>query len=127
MRLKLTEAETEFLKKRLVDITIENAGKKELSEAYREDRKSVIWRIFSIDSPVGYQVYSSFNDEELIAVIKKIAVQLNHSPARKEVFWPFRDYVKRRFRRWPYVMERAGLSRSAGKGGPPVNKGEVIK
>ena len=68
-----------------------------------------------------------FNDEELIAVIKKIAVQLNHSPARKEVFWPFRDYVKRRFRRWPYVMERAGLSRSAGKGGPPVNKGEVIK
>ncbi|MFR9192306.1 MAG: homing endonuclease associated repeat-containing protein [Anaerovoracaceae bacterium] len=127
MRSKLTEAETEFLKKRLVDITIENAGKKESNEACRDDRESVTWRNFSLDSPVGYQVYSSFKDEELIAVIRKIAVKLNHSPARKEVFWPFRDYAKRRFRRWPYVMERAGISRSAGKGGPPVNKDDSIK
>ena len=127
MRSELTDDEIEFLKERLIARTIESAGKKEKTEAYRDDRGSVPWRNFSMDSPVGYQVYLAFDDKELLEVIRKMAVMLNHSPSRKEVFWPIRDYAKRRFKRWPYVMERAGLSKSTGKGGPPLKKDDSGK
>lgn len=127
MRSKLTEAQKEFLKGRLIAMTLEKAGDKENNDICRDAKASIIWRNFSMDSVVGTQVYDAFSDEELIDIIRSIASILNHSPARKEVFWPVRDYAKRRFKRWPHVMERAGLSRSTGKGGPPVNTGKEKK
>ena len=86
MRSKLTEAQKEFLKGRLIAMTLEKAGDKENNDICRDAKESIIWRNFSMDFVVGSQVYDAFSDEELIDIIRRIALILNHSPARKESF-----------------------------------------
>lgn len=82
-----------------------------------DDRESLIWQNYALNTPRGKQIYASFTDEELLNVLREEAKKLGHSPAQKEIFWPLRIYIKIRFKKWPYALTKAGLSKSAGSGG----------
>ena len=56
--------------------------------------------------------------------LRTAAKKLNHAPAQKEIYWVMRDYIKVRFKRWPYALKRAGLAASAGKGGKTMQQME---
>ena len=83
----------------------------------RDDKTSDIWKNYAMSNPSGKAVYRSITDEELLSYLRETAKELNHAPSQNEVFWPFRDYIKARFQKWPYALRKAGLSSSAGKGG----------
>ena len=87
----------------------------------KEDEESEIKKIFSLSSPVGKQLYRSLSDEQLLYFITDIAKEIGHSPAQKEVFWVLREYIKLRFKKWPYALTAAGLSKSAGKKGQTLS------
>lgn len=108
----------EYLKNMLFKLCMDNAGDIEKCDRLREDDTSGIWRCYSLKSDMGKEIYSSFSDNELLIMLVNIAEKLHHSPAKKEVFWPLREYIKERFGKWPYALTMAGLSKSAGKGGP---------
>jgi len=86
----------------------------------KDNKNSAIFKTYSTSSTIGQAIYLSFSDEELLELLKVEAKRLGHSPAQKEVFWVYRFYIRNRFQRWPYALERAGLSRSAGKSGKTI-------
>ena len=107
-----------YLKDMLFKLCMDNAGDAEKCDRLREDNTSGIWKCYSLKSNLGKEVYSAFSDSELLMMLVSIAEKLHHSPAKKEVFWTLREYIKERFGKWPYALTMAGLSKSAGKGGP---------
>ncbi|MGN0658470.1 MAG: homing endonuclease associated repeat-containing protein [Emergencia sp.] len=86
-------------------------------EAYRSDRESSVYRTYSLSTGKGKKIYQSFSDEELLQYLRMRAGELDHPPAQKEVFWVMREYIKKRFQRWPYALKAAGLQKAAGSGG----------
>lgn len=72
---------------------------------------------YAIDTTEGAQLYTSFSDDELLELLRKVAQQLGRSPAQSEVHWILRSYLKSRFKNWPGALRMAGLSRAAGRGG----------
>lgn len=60
---------------------------------------------------------NNYSDAELLDILKESADRLGHSPAQKEVFWIYRNFIKQRFQKWPYALKRAGLGKSAGRDG----------
>lgn len=54
--------------------------------------------------------------------IEKKAEKLNHAPSQKEVSAVFCAYIKARFGKWPYALQKAGLSKGAGSGGKTMEK-----
>lgn len=102
---------------RLKEILISSLATNEDKDFQKNNHNSQIWKTYAASNPRGNMVYESFTDEELISYIRAEAKRLDHAPAQKEMFWVMRDYVKRRFKRWPYAMKAAGLTSSAGKGG----------
>lgn len=80
---------------------------------------------YSLQTAAGKLLYESFTDEELLNVVRKTAEQLGHSPAQREVFWVYRCYLKRRFEKWPYALQKAGLSKAAGRGGTSMARMEA--
>ncbi len=87
----------------------------------KDNKNSAVFKAYSTSSVMGQAVYLSFSDEELLELLRQEAKRLGHSPAQKEVFWVYRFYVRHRFHKWPYALEKAGLSRSAGKSGKSVD------
>lgn len=75
---------------------------------------------FDPQTPEGRQLYESFSDEELAALLWSAAQRLGHSPAQREVFPVYRAYLKMRFGKWPYALRAAGLHTSAGRDGAQV-------
>ena len=65
-----------------------------------------------------------YSDAELLEYLKKTADRLGHSPAQKEIDPELRLLIKQRFGKWPYALQRAGLSKSAGKDGISVEQME---
>ena len=65
-----------------------------------------------------------YSDAELLEYLKKTADRLGHSPAQKEIDPELRLLIKQRFGKWPYALQRAGLSKSAGKDGISVERME---
>ena len=80
---------------------------------------------YSLQTAAGKLLYESFTDEELLNVVRKTAERLGHSPAQREVFWVYRCYLKRRFEKWPYALQKAGLSKAAGRGGTSMARMEA--
>lgn len=78
--------------------------------------------IFAMSRGRGKELYRSFTDEELLDYLHDLAERLNHAPSQKEVHWAMKDYIKIRFKRWPYALEKAGLSKSAGSGGKTMDE-----
>ncbi len=91
--------------------------KTRIKTSKKDNHNSTIWKNYAASNARGHSVFESFTDEELLDYIRAEAKRLNHAPAQKELFWVMRDYIKRRFKRWPYAMKAAGLTASAGKGG----------
>ncbi|HIX28524.1 MAG TPA: hypothetical protein H9858_02365 [Candidatus Blautia stercoravium] len=96
----------------------------ELIESYKDDmekdcgnEKSELYRKFSLYTEEGLQFYGSLTDAFLLNILKKRAEELGHSPAQAEVFWVWRSYIKKRYGKWPYALQSAGLSKSAGRRG----------
>lgn len=56
-------------------------------------------------------LYSSFSDEELLAILKATAEQLGRNPNKKDVFCVYRVFLIRRFGNWPRALVAAGLKR----------------
>lgn len=108
---KMTEKEWSGLCRELV----EAAQNTEPETGNTED--AGLYQRFSMNTAQGRAFYRRVPDEMLLAVLKHAAETLGHSPAQKEIFWVWREYVKRRFGKWPYALEKAGLARAAGKGG----------
>lgn len=67
-------------------------------------------------------VCAALSDEELLDLLRETAGRLGHSPAQGEVHWLLRDCLRSRFKNWPGALRAAGLSRSAGRGGVPVEQ-----
>lgn len=88
----------------------------------KDDDKSEIYQNYSLNTWKGISFYEQLSDEILLDVIKKKSEELGYSPGQKEIFWVWRSYIKQRFRKWPYALVAAGLSKSAGKGGKPLSK-----
>lgn len=87
-----------------------------------EDSSSEIYQNYSMRTERGKVFYRSLSDEQLLTVLKDRALTLGHSPAQKEVFWVWRVYIKARFKKWPYALKTAGLSKSAGKNGKSLEE-----
>ncbi len=105
--------ELEKLKRHLIEVLCRQPDKK----YQMENRNSPVWQHYAIAGKEGKLLYESFSDAELLQFLRDTAAALNHTPAQKEVFWVMREYIKRRFGKWPYALRMAGLSTSAGKGG----------
>ncbi len=120
---KLTGLQIAKLYDKLVLIS-KTSGNKELG---KEDEESDIKLIFSLSSSTGKQLYKSLTDEQLLHVITDIANEIGHSPSQKEVFWIWREYIKLRFKKWPYALTAAGLSKNAGKGGLSLEQAQAAK
>lgn len=73
--------------------------------------------VFAMDVGRGKELHRAFSDEEMLTYLRSLAEKLNHPPSQKEVHWAMKDYIKIRFKRWPYALEKAGLSKAAGSGG----------
>ncbi len=102
---------------RLKELLINKLAKNEDKNFQKNNRNSAIWKNYATSCARGNAVYESFTDEELLNYIRSEAEQMDHAPAQKELFWVMRDYIKKRFKRWPYAMKAAGLTAAAGSGG----------
>lgn len=117
----LSEKELQNMKSLLLNKVVKIKDKK-----YQKDNtESSIWKSYSLGTEMGRQIYMSFSDEELLDFLRKLALELNHAPSQGEVFWVMKEYIKTRFHRWPYALEAAGLSKSAGKGGKSMIQTEL--
>ncbi len=96
-------------------------------ESGKKDEETTIGGKFSLSTPGGKQLYRSLSDEQLLFVITEMAKKLGHSPAQKEIFWVWREYIKLRFKKWPYALIAAGLPKNAGYGGTTLEKLSVSK
>lgn len=81
------------------------------------EENSDLYRMYSPDTPEGKEFYESLTDAQLLEILRQRAKELDHSPSQKEMFWVYREYLRKRFRRWPYALEAAGLKRTCGSGG----------
>ncbi len=96
-------------------------------EEYRQDVSSVLYQEYSLEAQKGRQFYESLEDEYLLKLLRERAKELDHSPSQKEMFWVLREYLRKRFGKWPYALEAAGLKRSSGSGGSSWNQMEEGK
>lgn len=87
-----------------------------------EDTDGFLYQTYSLETICGRAFYNSLTEEELLNILKKRAEELGRSPAKKEVFWVLREYIRERFQKWPYALKAAGLSKAAGKGGKSLSK-----
>ena len=87
-----------------------------------EDSACELYKKYSLETTCGRKFYEQIEDDILLQILKEKAEKLGHSPSQKEVFWVWRDYIKERFQKWPYALQAAGLSKSAGKGGKTLSK-----
>lgn len=53
------------------------------------------------------RTHKRYTDEELLQYLRNCAVELGHTPLKKEV--PGFTYLKSRLGPWPRVLEKAGL------------------
>ena len=77
---------------------------------------------YGLDGPQGRQLYESCSDQELLDLLRERAAALGRSPAQNEVHWTCRAYLRARFKNWPGALRAAGLSRSAGRSGRPLER-----
>lgn len=110
---KKTEARWE---KKLCQLLKTASEAKEMEEGSQE-RSGVLYREFSLETPKGREFYRELPDSVLLELLRSRARELDHSPSQKEMFWVLREYIRKRFRRWPYALEAAGLKRASGAGG----------
>lgn len=80
----------------------------------KNDVESDIYKKFSLSSISGKRFYKNLSDEQLIHVIIDISKEIGHSPSQKETYWVWREYIKLRFKKWPYALVAAGLPKNAG-------------
>jgi hypothetical protein len=80
----------------------------------REAERRLIdqWKNFVPNKSAGRQLYESFTDEELIAVLGDAFDRLGRAPVQNDIFCFYRTYIKRRFVTWPAALKAAGLSRA---------------
>ena len=83
----------------------------------RQETSGFLYQEFSLETRKGRNFYGELEDSVLLGLLRERARELDHSPSQKEVFWVLREYIRKRFRRWPYALEAAGLKRSSGSGG----------
>mgnify|MGYP000570928642 FL=1 len=83
----------------------------------RQETSGFLYQEFSLETQRGRNFYAELEDSVLLELLRERARELDHSPSQKEVFWVLREYIRKRFRRWPYALEAAGLKRSSGSGG----------
>lgn len=114
----LTERELQQKKELLTEVISRNPDK----NFQRDNKDSEVWKNYAMGSRIGKQVYRSFSDEELLAYIRAVSTEINHAPSQRELFWVLREYIKCRFRKWPYALRAAGLTSSAGPGGKTLDQ-----
>lgn len=105
-----------------MDELIQIAKKNTDTDYGKEDCDGEIYQKYSLETEAGRAFYEAIGDEMLLQVLREKAEVLGHSPAQKEIFWVWRDYMKERFQKWPYALKAAGLGKSAGKGGKALSK-----
>ena len=132
MKRELMEEGKEMLlskeqKKELLEKLLAYSEKVSDLEEGAEDLNSEVYINYSMQTQIGKAFYRSLSDALLLSVLKKRAEELAHSPAQKEMFWVWREYIKARFKRWPYALKAAGLSKAAGKGGKSLEQFEKEK
>lgn len=81
-----------------------------------EGKENNLIERYSIKKDIGNEIYKSFSDKELLQILRLKAKTLNHTPSQKEVPLIFKEYIKARFKKWPYALKEAGLSKAAGSG-----------
>lgn len=87
----------------------------------------VFFNHYALGSPLGRSFYKSLSNKVLLNVLRDRAKELGYSPSQKEVFWIWREYLKERFKRWPYALEAAGLPKSSGRGGVSLKRASEME
>lgn len=101
-----------------------------LSEEYQkggkgcEENHSQTFGVYDLNTVSGRQFYNQIKNEQLLDILRTEAKRLNHSPSQKEIFRVWREYIKKRFGKWPYALEAAGLKKAAGIGGKTLERAE---
>lgn len=117
---KSQQNQTADMYKELIEISQSSAD----NEMGKNDEGSYISSKFSLSSSSGKKLYKSLYDEELLSIINEIAKEIGHPPSQREVFWVWREYIKLRFKKWPYALTAAGLPKYAGSGGVTLEKAQ---
>lgn len=92
------------------------------TEADSDHTESELYQNFALDTQKGRVFYESLEDQVLLDILREKARELGHSPAQGEMFWVWRSYIKKRYGKWPYALQKAGLSKAAGKGGKRISQ-----
>jgi hypothetical protein len=121
--LKLTQKLSNTYYEELLRISEESND----PEFGKNNEETSISKKFSLSSSSGKQLYRSLSDEQLLHVITESAKRLGHSPAQKEIFWVWREYIKLRYKKWPYALMAAGLPKNAGNGGTTLEELSELK
>lgn len=119
------ENKAKIHRENLYNKLLEFAEKCSQNTEYANSENTKIWKAFSLDSKAGERFYEALSDEELLDVLRLYAKKLGHSPAQKEVYWIWRTYIKKRFRKWPYALLAAGLSKAAGRDGKTLQQKKI--
>lgn len=104
-------------------------GRFRLIRAYRgnpdadsDNPESELYQNCALDTKRGQAFYNSLEDQALLDILREKAEELGHSPAQAEMFWVWRSYIKKRYGKWPYALQKAGLSKAAGRGGKCISQ-----
>lgn len=116
LKMSSNELEKLYIKLSMISETYEN------KDACKDNKGSDIYKLFSLSTVSGRHFYESLSNEQLLKKLIQLSEQLGYSPAQKEVFWVWRLYIKKRFQKWTYALEAAGLSKSAGRGGKKIEQ-----
>lgn len=110
----LQESDTEFhiLYQKLMELSEQCEDKEE----GKTDKNSPIYKCYDLQTVNGKRFYRQLKDRQLLDILRKTAIRLDHSPSQKEVFWVWREYIRKRFQKWPYALEAAGLKKASGAG-----------
>lgn len=119
------ENKAKIQRKNLYYKLLEFSEKYSKNTEYGNSEDAKIWKAFSLDSKAGQKFYETLSDEELLDVLRIYAKKFGRSPAQKEVYWIWRTYIKKRFRKWPYALEAAGLSKAAGRNGKTLQQKKI--
>lgn len=69
--------------------------------------ETALWRQFDPKSQVGFQIYESYSDAQLLGFMLETMDHPGHSPLWDEIFYVYQVYIRRRFGNSQRATQRA--------------------
>lgn len=69
-----------------------------------------LWSYFDYTTVIGSQVYRSYSDQELLALLQQAQQRLGYCPRKRDLYCVYQRYIRYRFGSWPTALAAAGLA-----------------